>query len=55
MRKRFGDGKWYNGTVTAFKPEETYPYHVKFDDGDTETYTATDWRNQVIALGLTKK
>jgi transposase len=47
-------GTWGEGTITAIKPEHTFPIKVKFSDEFSTTYTLEGrrWTDEDIALQL---
>ena len=47
VRKRFEDGKLYAGRVVDVSPADRFPVTVKYDDGDVESYSVEDAREQL--------
>ena len=47
VRKRFLDGKLYAGTVVDVSPADPFPVTVEYEDGDVESYSVEDVRDQL--------
>lgn len=54
LQKQFEDGTWYEGIITKVDdmPEARYPFTVKFNDGDVETFTADQLADQTKHVSI---